>query len=175
MVKPPPNYEGVSNLPERARRAGTWEPKTRARSGRRDRASCRRPITDAEVPYLGRLGSTIRGLRDEAGTSRPDVARRAEISVSTLERIEAGFRRTRRSTLERLVRALDKPEALADLIDCAGPALAPESRYRDRVDRRRRRRHSRRRSTSEAEELMRELAHRFPMPPEYANYHSYDP
>jgi hypothetical protein len=65
--------------------------------------------------------------------------------------IELGTRRTRRSTLRRIAEALVQATpggscaaTIADaLMQAAGTALAPESGFRDRVDRRRKRRASR--------------------------------
>jgi transcriptional regulator with XRE-family HTH domain len=119
-----------------------------------ERARCRRPITPDEVPGLVALGDELRRLRrDVAGLARPQLAVRAQISVRTVEQIELGIRRTRRSTLERVVGGLTgdvvgrgkKCDTLVErLVDLAGPALAPESHYRDRVERRRRRRWAKR-------------------------------
>ena len=107
----------------------------------RERANCRRPIPGAEVPQLEALGARVRQLREAAGLSRRKLADQAAVDKSTIERIEKGIRRTRRSTLERIVAGLvaevEQPVVLEELVALAGPALAPESAYRDRVDRRR--------------------------------------
>lgn len=112
-----------------------------------ERAETRRPITEAEVADLERLGAQVRELRHEAGMTQQQLADAAQLSRSQVRRIEAGTRRTRRSTLERIA------EAVADLIDddaddltdrlesTAGAALAPESAYAERVADRRERRH----------------------------------
>jgi hypothetical protein len=114
-----------------------------------ERARSRRPITDDEVPGLEALGDELRRLRwTVARLHRPVLAIRAQISVRQIEQIERAIRRTRRSTLERIVAALVKvepdlgePAALvARLTELAGIGLAPESEYRERVERRRRRR-----------------------------------
>jgi hypothetical protein len=65
-----------------------------------------------------------------------------------VSQIELGTRRTRRSTLKRIGRAIvsahpnasTEDELTEELAEAAGAALAPESGYRDRVDRRRKRR-----------------------------------
>jgi hypothetical protein len=65
--------------------------------------------------------------------------------VRQIEQIERGIRRRRRSTLDRIAAALVKVRPglgtasdLADrLASLAGPALAPESKYRERVEKRR--------------------------------------
>ena len=95
---------------------------------------------------------------------------RAEISVRHIEQIEDAIRRTRRSTLRRIVSALvevkpelgDPAELLERLVVLAGPGLAPESEYRERVERRRKRRwakvRNRRRSVELAKLRARVLA-----------------
>jgi len=108
----------------------------------------RRPIEPAELPDLRRLGERIREARTAAGLSIAECARRARISGPHLSRLERGDRRTRRSTLERLATALwmtepygtQQPAILAGLHDAAGVALAPESSFQKRVERRWRRR-----------------------------------
>jgi hypothetical protein len=114
-----------------------------------ERGRCRRPITADEVASLEALGNELRCLRwTVAQLHRPALAVRAQISVRQIEQIERAIRRTRRSTLERIVAALVKvepdlgePAALvARLTELAGIGLAPESEYRERVERRRRRR-----------------------------------
>lgn len=108
-----------------------------------ERARCRRPIVPGEVPHLEALGWSVRHRREAAGLSRSTVAALAEMRCSSLSRIEAGACRTRRSTLERLAAALDVPDPaglVEEWVGLAGPALAPESQFRERVERRRRRR-----------------------------------
>lgn len=110
---------------------------------------CRRPIEDHEVDYLLDLGAEIRTLREEAGLSRRELAWGAFVHESTIARIERGERRTRRSRLEDIVRVFaqkygyddDTAAALVEyLVEVAGPALAPESEYAQRIVRRRIRR-----------------------------------
>ena len=121
-----------------------------------------RPITDAERPHLAALGAELRSLRhaarptDEERALRrargkierlPDLVRqselaaRAELGCTHISDLERGRYRTRRSTLRRIVAALvdeDLVEEIVDgLVEIAGPALAPESMYADRVARRR--------------------------------------
>jgi len=131
-----------------------------------ERARSRRPITADEVPGLEALGDELRRLRwDVARLHRPLLAIRAQISVRQIEQIERAIRRTRRSTLERIVVALvkvepdlGKPAALvAQLTELAGIGLAPESEYRERVERRRRRRW--RKKWARGEWRTREIAH----------------
>ena len=113
----------------------------------RERARCRRPITPNEVPGLQALGTEIRRLRwSLARAPRSRLAVRAQVSVRQLEQIEQAIRRTRHSTLARIAAALVelKPdlgtegELVNRLAALAGAALAPESDYRERVDKRRR-------------------------------------
>lgn len=115
----------------------------------------RRPVEPWEQPYLDALGTALRALRRDAGLTQADLAWRAGLAERSLRRIEHGQRRTRRSTLSRLVVGLlpsaadgtAAAELEEALVLTAGPALAPESAYKERVqarrDRRRRRAASR--------------------------------
>lgn len=113
----------------------------------------RRPPTEEERPYLQALGAEVRELRLAALPTRDEVAARAvlahgrlphalrvtqailgaraQLSAGQVGTIEQGRARTRRSTLERIVRALvDEDvagEVLEHLVEVAGPALAPEA------------------------------------------------
>jgi transcriptional regulator with XRE-family HTH domain len=119
-------------------------------SARRERVrrSSRRPIEVWEVPHLERLGQLLRQQRKAASLTQRELGNAAELSLGTISQIELGDRRTRHSTLRRIAAALvaaqpsltDSNALAASLAEAAGPALAPESIYRDRVDRRRRRR-----------------------------------
>lgn len=129
-----------------------------------ERARCRRPITPDEVPRLQALGDEIRRLRWRvAHVSRSKLALRAEVSIRQLEQIERAIRRTRRSTLGRIAGALVElrpdigaaDELVERLAALAGPALAPESDYRERVEKRRRSRWDR---------LHRRVKYRFILP-----------
>lgn len=111
-----------------------------------ERARCRRPIAPEEVAGLQALGDELRRLRwNVARLYRPRLAVRAEVSVRQLEQIEQAIRRTRRSTLARIAGALvglrddiGSPEELAErLAALAGPSLAPESKFPERVEKRR--------------------------------------
>lgn len=123
----------------------------------------RRPIEPHEEPYLAALGAEIRALRlaarptveeqmlrrvdarapirNEGVLRQAELARRAEVSAGFVSDLERGRWRTRRSTLERIVRALVDEELVAEVLDglvaAAGPALAPESQHFERVTRRR--------------------------------------
>ena len=116
-----------------------------------ERGRCRRPIAADEVVGLEALGGELRRLRREvAGISRARLGVLAEVSSRQLEQIERGIRRTRRSTLERIAEALvqirpdlGEPAALAVwLVALARNGLAPESEYRERVDKRRKARNA---------------------------------
>ena len=112
------------------------------------RRETRRPIESWEVPHLERLGRLLRGLRKAAGMTQRGLARSAELSPWMLGQIELGTRRTRRSTLRRIARAIvaahpnasTEDELTEQLVEAAGGALAPESGYRARVEQRRKRR-----------------------------------
>jgi transcriptional regulator with XRE-family HTH domain len=126
---------------KKASRTGSGRAKRSETSARTaQRAESRRPIDDGEVDRLEALGSRLADLRRSAGLSQARLATRGELAPSTIERLEAGTRRTRRSTLERIARALELPDAAGELVDLAGPTLAPESAYADRIARRRERR-----------------------------------
>ena len=107
-----------------------------------------RPIESCEVPDLERLGRLLRRLRKAAGMTQRNLARSAELSSWMMGQIELGTRRTRRSTLRRIARAIvgarpntpTEDELTEQLAEAAGAALAPESGYRARIDRRRKRR-----------------------------------
>lgn len=107
-----------------------------------------RPILDWERPWLVRLGAEVRELRLSSGLSQADLAAVSGMAERSLRRIEYGERRTRLSTLDRLVQGLTMPaanglgrdEILSRLLAAAGPVIAPESAYAGRVDARRRRR-----------------------------------
>lgn len=102
----------------------------------------RRPLTDFERPFLQRMGRRLRKVREDAGYARRELSDPTALNPQTIYRIELGLRRTRRSTLRVLAEVLvDHPEALtAELVDLAGPALAAESPYAERIARRRSRR-----------------------------------
>jgi transcriptional regulator with XRE-family HTH domain len=111
----------------------------------------RRPVEPWEQPFLTALGAELRVLRQHAGLTQAALASRAGLAERSLRRIEHGQRRTRRSTLARLAAALlPRPSdgtAAADLVEglvrTAGPALAAESVYTERVQARRERRRRR--------------------------------
>jgi len=121
-----------------------YDPEGRARA----RKTCRRPIDEWEVAHLERLAAGLRTARKAAGLTQCDLALGARISPKTVYRIEAAVRRTRLSTLRRIAEALvaeapwmgDPGRVTADLATLAGLGLAPESQYRERVERRRARR-----------------------------------
>jgi transcriptional regulator with XRE-family HTH domain len=94
-----------------------------------DTDHCWRPLEPAELLYLRALGARLAELRKRAGLSQVALARRAGIGRRHLQRLEAGSRRTRRSTLLRIAGVLDPGRAavIADeLVNVAGPGLAPE-------------------------------------------------
>ena len=112
------------------------------------RREARRPIDSWEVPHLERLGSLLKGLRKAAGMTQRDLARSAELSSWMVRQVELGTRRTRQSTLRRIARAIvsahpnapTEEKLTQQLVEAGGAALACESGYRARVDRRRKRR-----------------------------------
>lgn len=93
-----------------------------------------RPIEPWERPYLNRLGCRVRSLRFEAGMTQKALAQAARMNPASLRRIELGSRRTRASTLRRIVAGLGYSSMECDavvevLIEIVGPALAEESHH----------------------------------------------
>lgn len=91
-----------------------------------------RPLAAHEQPHLAALGRRLRALRRATGLTQAALGVAAGLHPVSVRRIELGLRRTRRSTLRRLVVALGTDPAavdrlLAELVDLAGPALAEES------------------------------------------------
>lgn len=94
-----------------------------------------RPITEAERPHLKALGLAIRNMRRAAGLTLYDLASGAGISTAHLARVGSGDRRTKRSTLSRLVAIaveanpdLGPAELLLDqLCEIAGPAIVVDT------------------------------------------------
>jgi transcriptional regulator with XRE-family HTH domain len=106
--------------------------------------TCRRPLSATEYEAALQLGQTLRQVREHLGLPRTFLARQAQINEKHLWDLEHGYRRTRPSTLRRLADGLcawvddvDPVLLTAELVALAGPAIAAESQYRDRVDRRR--------------------------------------
>jgi transcriptional regulator with XRE-family HTH domain len=91
----------------------------------------RRPITDDERPHLERLGQALRQLRRSSGLTVKELTVAAMISPQHWANLVGAKRRTKRSTLGRLVAiaveanpALGSPDQLLeDLCDLAGPTL----------------------------------------------------
>ena len=118
-----------------------------------------------EVEFLEGLGRRLATLRRQAGLTQRALGFRAALSESQIYRIESGARRTRRSTLERVAEALANTcpalgpasELGQTLAAAAGPALAPESPFRDRVARRRKRRWEKKRHLARCVTSLEEL------------------
>jgi transcriptional regulator with XRE-family HTH domain len=105
----------------------------------------RRPIRDDERPYLLAMGAALRAARVDAGLPVSQLSERCGVDRWHLDDLERGRRRTRASTLERICGALtagdsERDQLHAQLVALAGPGLAPESQYADRIARRRLRR-----------------------------------
>jgi transcriptional regulator with XRE-family HTH domain len=119
------------------------------------RAASLRPIEDAEIPYVEAVGECVKHARLSQVITQAELGKAAQVSTSTIQRIEAGTRRTRRSTLDRISLAVGDPALTDELVGLAGAALAPESPYAERIARRRSRRiekKRRRRAHAEREE-----------------------
>jgi transcriptional regulator with XRE-family HTH domain len=112
----------------------------------RARAQSRRPLTPDEIPHAEALRAVLRSLRIESGSSATDLAFYSEMARQHLHRIETGIRRTRASTLARLAESLAIRLHVSDfeltvrLIETAGIAIAPETDYLERVNKRRKER-----------------------------------
>ncbi len=106
----------------------------------------RRPLRAHERAHLERLGRLLSTTRRAVGLTQESLALTAGLSRTHVDRLEHGTRRTRRSTLTRIaavfvheVPRLGPVDRLVDdLVSTAGPALAEESVYAERVTRRRR-------------------------------------
>lgn len=117
----------------------------RTATGDSTRAQCLRSIAAEEVPHLRRLGGVVARLRRAAFLTQYELGRGAHVSRQQVARVEAGTRRTRRSTLRAMadvltdtLPTLGEPDDLTDqLVDLAGPALAPESSYAETIQSRR--------------------------------------
>jgi hypothetical protein len=115
-------------------------------------ATTLRPIESSEKPYLHALGEELKALRSQSGLTWMQVAHGSLLSYGHISALAYAFRRTRRSTLSRIVDTLvaanpdlgPADQLLDHLCGVAGPALAPESIYPDRVARTLRRRAKRR-------------------------------
>lgn len=108
------------------------------------------PITEKELPHLVSLGGLVRGLREEFGLTQRALALLANVSASHISAIERARRRSRRSTLERIVGSVitDEDQAtvrMEELLAAAGPALGLEENeaQRQRLVKRLERRHRR--------------------------------
>jgi transcriptional regulator with XRE-family HTH domain len=103
------------------------------------------PLTADEREHLERLGVELRALRRDRGLTQVELARRSMMHPTSISRHERGQRRVRRTTLQRIAGALVDADLVEELVDgwvgLAGPGLAPESDYAERVTRRRERRH----------------------------------
>jgi transcriptional regulator with XRE-family HTH domain len=109
------------------------------------------------------LGARLRSLRKSAGLSQAALGSLAEMGERHVRRLEHGERRTRETTLERIAVVLTRAQpslgdahaVLAGLLRLGGVAIAAESDYRDRVDRRRVSRTRKRRQREVIEHMTR--------------------
>ncbi len=102
-----------------------------------------RPVAPEEARALRELGEVLHQARTAAELSQGELAKAVTLSKRHLQRIEAGQRRTRLSTLERLAKFLarflviDEDDLLEVFLQVAGTSLAQESAYADKVELRR--------------------------------------
>lgn len=129
------------------------------------RAKCRRPIEPWEVPYLVAVGKRLQEMIKQARYRQTDLALASKISRSQLYNYRTGRNRPRSSTLLRIVTALaerldaDASDLHHELVELAGPALAPETAYPDRVNGRREKRHKHNLKKVEAHERYGPILH----------------
>jgi|GEM_PF-4817108 len=95
-----------------------------------------RPTAET-APGAAALGFALRRLRVGRGLTLEALAQAARVSPAAVCMLEHGHRRTRRSTLARLVEALVEAEAfdrtMETLVSLAGGDLAPERVYAPRA------------------------------------------
>ena len=99
-------------------------------------------INEVERPGLEALGQRLQAAREDAGLTRAKLADAVGMNRKSIWRIEVGARRTRVRTLAAMAQVIGgSPEELVgELIELGGSAIAPESLYVDRIERRRLRR-----------------------------------
>ena len=86
----------------------------------------RRPITDEETPHLAALGARVRELRTAAGLTQSTAGTLAALTADHIGAIERGQRRTRATTLARIVAACgaeDPAATLAELVALNGKPI----------------------------------------------------
>ena len=147
-MTPTPNDPNVTVRSKNAHAPAVGPPRVAAAT--EQVATARVPLTAREARHAVALGALIRSRRLAAGLTVAQAADAAELSPRHWRRLEAGERRTRSSTLDRIAQALDADPV--ELAATAGPALADESPYADRIAKRRARRTRRRRWALEAKE-----------------------
>jgi hypothetical protein len=113
MTNPHPPYSGHGNLDKAGQRAASG-------------------VTEAEAPYLEKLGTTINTLRLQAGLTLREAGELGELHHLSWMHLEAGTRRTRAETLARIAKVLaprvgfDATVLHLYLVKLAGPALGDE-------------------------------------------------
>ena len=121
----------------------------------------RRPLQPEEVPDLEAMGADLRRHRLDSGVTQQSLADRVGMNRVSISNIERGQVRTRRSTLTDLANALRASDGTVDhWCELAGPALAAESEYADRIARRRARRQRRRSSVPTQIDASEMILHR---------------
>lgn len=81
-----------------------------------------------------RIGESVRQWRIDAGLSQDELAERASLSRSAVQAVETG-RGSRLATLIRVLRALDRSDALDALTPRAGPSPIEQLAAQRRAER----------------------------------------
>ncbi len=81
-----------------------------------------------------RIGAAVRQWRIDAGLSQDELAERASLSRSAIQKLEAG-RGSRLDTLIRVLRALGRADALDALTPRTGPSPIEQLAAQRRADR----------------------------------------
>jgi transcriptional regulator with XRE-family HTH domain len=100
------------------------------------------PVTIDERSRLVTLGQRLMAARNDAGWTRAQLAAAVGMNRKSVWRMKVGTRRTRVRSLAVIAQVIsDSPEELVrELIELGGSAIAPESPYVERIERRRLRR-----------------------------------
>ena len=121
---PPEDPPGPPQDPPATRRTGgaDWLPRAHVIRSH--------PGLTGQTDDLGRLGALVRSIRIGKGLSTRSLARRSTVARSTIQRLERGLLRPRRSLLLAVANGLDPDrckELIGKLIEAAGDGMAPDT------------------------------------------------